>query len=331
MKTLGLFALLFASPQEKIKVVTTLPVLADLAREVGGERVTTEALASPKADPHNVTPTTTLMQKAARADLFVELGMQLDKWAGDVVASSGNTRIQRGTPGFVTASANCVKGEFPKELSRAGGDTHPDGNPHVWLDPLNAIPMARTIADALKRVDPAGAATYDARADDFEKRVYEALIGPECTAAMKPDHVRRLAARGKLLEFIQASETLKPKLGGWAKRAEPLRGIKVVSYHKTYFYLAQRFGFEIAVELEPWPGSPPPPQHKSQVVKIAKDQGVRLILNDAFYPRDAADYVASETGAKVLITAIDVGGAEGADTYFKLIDRLLDGLVGSLR
>lgn len=317
---------------EPIRVVTTLPVLAELAREVGGDRVEAEALASPARDPHTVQADTTLWKRAARADLFVEVGMQLDKWGWDVVSNSGNTAIQRGTKGFVTASADCSKGEFPKELSRAWGDVHGDGNPHVWLDPVNAVAMARTIAGALKQIDVERAADYDARADDFQKRVYEALIGAPCYAAMaNPGLVHRLALRNSLLSFIRGNETLAPTLGGWAKQAEPLLGAKVVSYHKTYFYFARRFGFEIVAELEENPGIPPPPKHKAEVIRRAKADGVKIILNDAFYPRDAADSVAAETGAKVLVTYIDVGAEEGVDDYFKLIDRVLGQMTEAMK
>jgi zinc/manganese transport system substrate-binding protein len=257
--------------------------------------------------------------------------MGLDAWGATVVESSGNVKIQRGTAGWITAAAGCWKGELPKEISRAWGDVHPDGNPHVWLDPANAVAMARTIAEALAKADAAHAAEYAGRADDFESRVVKAWIGEACAAEIKPDHLRRLASRGKLLEFIEGSETLKGKLGGWARKAAPLKGIKVVSYHKTYFYLARQFGFEIVAELEEFPGKDPPPKHKAEVVKIVKEKGAKLILSDVFYPRDAADFVAGQTGAKVVVTHIEIGSQEGTADYFGLIDRMLDALTGALK
>ena len=331
MNTLMMLCLLLARQGEKVKVVTTLPVLADLAGEVGGDRVEVVALASASQDPHYILGKPTYMQIASKADLFVELGMQLDNWCWDVVANSGNVGIQRGTKGYVTAAADCWKGEFPRELSRAWGDIHADGNPHVWLDPVNAVAMARTIAGALGKIDIDHAADYDARADDFETRIYEAMIGKECYAAMKPEHVRRLAVRNALLPFIEGNETLAASLGGWAKKAQALKGVKVVSYHKTYFYFAARFGFEIVAELEENPGIPPPPKHKAEVVRRMKAEGVKVILNDEFYPRGAADSVASETGAKVIVTHIDVGAEEGVDDYFAMIDRMLDQLTEAVR
>jgi ABC-type Zn uptake system ZnuABC Zn-binding protein ZnuA len=108
------------------------------------------------------------------------------------------------------------------------------------------------------------------------------------------------------------------------QRAARLRNLKVVSYHKTYVYFAERFGIDIVSELEEKPGIPPPPQHRDAIVEQMKKEGIGVILNDNFYSRDAADYVASKTGARVVVTYIDVGATESVSTYEKLIAFLLD-------
>ncbi|MBK7644079.1 MAG: zinc ABC transporter substrate-binding protein [Planctomycetes bacterium] len=126
--TLILTASLSASvpaPAPKLKVVTTLGVLASLAREVGGDYVEAQALANPQQDPHFVQPRPTLMEKARSADVFVELGMQLELWAQKVVEGSGNPRIQPGQPARVVASTGVTALELPRELSREWGDDAP--------------------------------------------------------------------------------------------------------------------------------------------------------------------------------------------------------------
>ena len=100
--------------------------------------------------------------------------------------------------------------------------------------------------------------------------------------------------------------------------------MKIMSYHKTYIYFADRFGFQIAGELEEKPGIPPPPQHRDDVVEQIKREGIKVILNDNFYSQEAADYVASKTSAKVVITYVDVGAVETVDTYEKLITYLME-------
>ena len=89
----------------RLKVVTTLSVLKNLAEEVGGELVDAQALSDPSEDAHFVQPRPTLMTRAREADLFIEIGLQLELWAGKVVEGSGNTKIQSGQAGRVIASA----------------------------------------------------------------------------------------------------------------------------------------------------------------------------------------------------------------------------------
>ena len=168
----------FAEAQT-IKVVTTLPTLKALVEEVGGDRVDVVALSRGDQDPHFVTPTPVLMRRTREADLFIENGFTLEQWADEVVNGSGNSKIFRGTSGRVTAAEGIAALEIPSILSREMGDIHPQGNPHVWLDPLRAKIEATNIADALKRVDPENAGYYESRKESFHGRIDEALFGEE--------------------------------------------------------------------------------------------------------------------------------------------------------
>src|SRR5262247_2615216 len=156
-----------AQATKKITVVCTLPTLKALADEIGGTRVDVIALAKGDQDPHFVTPTPVLMKRTREATLFIENGMSLELWADEVVNGSGNSRIFRGTPGRVVASAGIPALEIPSVLSREMGDIHPQGNPHVWLDPLLAKVEAGNICQALKSADPDGSSYYEQRKDDF--------------------------------------------------------------------------------------------------------------------------------------------------------------------
>ncbi len=171
---LFLFAGTAFAQGEKIKVVTTLPTLKALVQEVGGDHVDVIALARGDQDPHFVTPTPVLMRRTREADLFVENGFSLERWADEVVNGSGNSRIFRGTAGRVVAGDGIGALEIPSVLSREMGDIHPQGNPHVWLDPLRAKVQATNIADALKRADPANAGYYESRIESFHGRIDEA-------------------------------------------------------------------------------------------------------------------------------------------------------------
>ena len=317
-----------AEPAKRLEVVTTLSVLKDIAEQVGGGRVHAEALADPRQDPHFVEPKPTLMQKARAADVFVEVGLQLELWAEKVASGSGNPRIQTGQPGRVVASLGVQALELPAVLSREWGDVHPYGNPHVWLDPLNVKIMAGNIASALKQVDPAGTEAYGQGLELLEKRIDEALFGPELVEQVGGRQLGRLARQGRLAEYLER-EQLSGALGGWLKKAAVLRGRPVVTYHKTSAYLADRFGFTVPIEIEEKPGIPPSARHRDRVLEVLREQKIKTILQEVFYERSAADYLAEKTGAHVLIVPIDVGAKVGVPGYFELIDGILDQLVRS--
>ncbi len=318
---------------KKLKVVTTLNYLRAVTEAVGGDHVSVTALANPRQDPHYVTPTPSMNQITSDADLFIENGLSLDLWAKNVVDASGNPNIQLGSPGHLIATINAPVKELPTEVSRAWGDIHPQGNPHIWLDPFNIKIIAANIADRLAQLDPPNAADYRKNLEDYKHRLDVAMFGDELLKAVGKsagDILTRKAKNNELLPWLK-SKHLDGKLDGWMKKAEPLNGLEVITYHKTYVYFADRFGMKIAGELEEKPGIPPPPQHRDAVVDQIKREGIKLILNDNFYSREAADYVASKTGAKVVITYVDVGATEDVKTYEELISFLLDELVHAVQ
>jgi zinc/manganese transport system substrate-binding protein len=319
-----------AVAQEKLEVVTTLNVLRWLAEEIGGERVMATSLSDPRQDPHYVQPRPTLMQKAHAADVFIEVGLQLELWAQKVVDGSGNPRIQTGQPGRIIASSGIRTLELPTVLSREWGDVHPYGNPHVWLDPVNVKKMAENIAEGLARVDPAHQEEYRSRLESLSMRLDDALFGADLVKEVGSRKLTRLAERDQLFDYLTSSK-LEGKLGGWLKQALPLRGRSLVSYHKTWAYLVRCFGLTVPVEIEEKPGISPSARHRDHVIEIMQQQKIPVILMAGFYERTAADFIAGKTGARVLTVSIDVGGDEGSESYFDFMDRLIAILVDAVR
>ena len=313
---------------EKLEVVTTLSFLKDLAEEIGGEHVHAQSLSDPRQDPHYVEPKPTLMQKARAADLFIEVGLQLELWGEKVVAGSGNPKIQAGQPGRVIATNGVQTLELPSVLSREWGDVHPYGNPHVWLDPLNAKTMAENVAAALQKIDPAHGEDYKRNLETFQKKIDEALFGAELVKQVGGRQLARLARQGRLDEYLE-KEKLAGSLGGWLELTKPLRGRPIVTYHKTSAYLAARFGFTVPIEIEEKPGIPPSARHRDRVLDLMREQKVKTILQEVFYERSAADYLAEKSGAHVVVVPIDVGADVGAKDYFELMDLILGDLVRS--
>ena len=323
-----------AAQGKKVSVVCTLPTMKALAEEIGGNRVEVSALAKGDQDPHFVSPTPVLMKKTREAAVFVENGFSLELWADEVVNGSGNSKIFRGTPGRVVSGTGISALEIPSVLSRELGDIHPQGNPHVWLDPLNAKIEAGNIAEALKRADPAGAAYYDGRLADFNKRIDVAFFGEELLKLVGIQKLTRLTWSGELQNFLASNkiggQPLSAKAGGWLKAAEPLRGVKAFEFHKVWVYFARAFGMQLAGTIEERPGIPPGPQHVRQVTDAVKAQKIPLILVDNFYDPALPNNIGRETGAKVLLLPNQVEGEPGIKTYFDLIDHLIKEMTGAL-
>src|ERR1700704_2245171 len=304
-----------AAPAKKVAVVTTLNVLAGVAREVGGDRVDVTSLAKPNQDPHTLVAKPTFKVLAKNANLFVELGLGLDIWGSAVTAASGNPDIQTGQKGRVIASEGIETKELPATLSKAWGDIHPYGNPHVWLDPVNAKQIAANIAAGLTRVDPGGKDAYAANLKAFGAKIDDLLYGHALVEDYGASKLERLSRRNELIDYLKSKGSY-GKLGGWLKQGEALRGLKIITYHKTWVYFCDRFGIEIRGEIEEKPGIPPSQDYLATLIKKIADDKIKVIFIDTIYPTKDGEFIAGKTGVKIVSSPIDLGGAPGTDDYF---------------
>src|SRR5689334_3259904 len=175
---------LLASPahsgtREKKKVMVTLAALKSITDALAGDDFEVTALAKPDQDPHTVTPTPTLMKKLREADLFIEIGLQLELWADQVATGSGNPNLAVGARGRLIASAGISREEVPAVVARSEGDIHPEGNPHIWIDPIRVKALADNIAGALKTLAPEKASAIDERLKKLKDRIDESLFGKD--------------------------------------------------------------------------------------------------------------------------------------------------------
>jgi len=327
------FALLviFAIPlwaSKPLQVVTTLPILQSIAKAIGGADVEVKSLGRPGQDPHFIQPGPDLWKKTRKADVLIEIGLNLELWAQKVVDESGNLKVRNGQPGRIVASAGIAVVDVPKVLSREFGDVHPDGNPHIWLDPIRVKKIAANIARGFSLVDPTHRDTYNLNLQSFQKRIDEALFGEQLVREVGGEKLTRECEAGNLFRYLK-DKKLESKLGGWFKKAAPLRGQKIVTYHKSWSYFADRFGFTVPTEIEEKPGISPSLKYRDEVIALVKQDNVKTLVVDSYYDRSAADYIAGKTGARVIQVPIDVGYVKVAGDYFSLIDYLLDQLNGT--
>lgn len=312
----------------RLQVVTTLPILSELVLAIGGKRVDVQALADPRQNPHFVEPRPTLMQRARKAEVFVEVGLQLEPWARRVIVGSGNAAIQYGEPGHIVSARGVTTLEVPAKLTREEGNIHPYGNPYVWLDPLNLRRMAENVAAGLAEADPGHADEYAAGLEAYVGRLDRALFGERLVEEVGGAKLDRLARQQRLASFLE-QRGLTDQLGGWLARAAPLAGRQIVSYHTTWPYLAQRFGFEVAAEIEEKPGIPPSARHRERVLELVRQRDVRTLLIESYQDRRVADWIAARSQARIVTVPIDVGPEVGVADYFELIDRILGPLLAT--
>ena len=287
-------ATLGSSASAQLRVVATTPDLASLAREIGGDRVNVVALAKPTEDPHYVDAKPSHIVTLNRADALIEGGAELELgWLPPLLENSRNSKISAGAPGRIVASDGVKMLEIPTSFDRSKGDVHSLGNPHFMIDPVTVRIIARNIANHFAQIDPKSAATYN----------------------------------GNLARF---NTKLDAKYADWQRQLAPYRGARIVTYHKDFVYLAQRFGLTIVDELEPKPGIAPSPAHLAQVIGKMKSTNAKVILVQPFQNRKTAETVARQTGAVVLDIAQQPGAVPNTTTYFDMMDNLVKTLVGGL-
>jgi len=291
IKTWLFIALLVASPvpaYAKLNVVASTPDLGSLAREVGGDKVDVTSLAKGTEDPHFVDAKPSFIRLLNRADILIEGGADLEiGWLPPLILNARNPKIQLGQPGRVIAADELNLLEVPTgPIDRSMGDVHPFGNPHFTLDPMNGKVIARLLTERFCIIGPADCPRFKTNLKLFEDKV-------------------------------------DARLAAWEKQMAPLRGTKAVSYHKSFSYLAQRFGFQVVNTIEPKPGIPPSASHVRDLVEVMKAEGVKLILMEPNRERKTPMFLAQETGAKVALVPSMVGGSKETENYFAWFDYLI--------
>jgi ABC-type Zn uptake system ZnuABC Zn-binding protein ZnuA len=274
-----------APARAALNVVTATQDLAAIAQEVGGDKIKVTPLAKGYQDPHFVEAKPSFVLTLNRADLLIVVGRDLEiGWLPPLITQSRNARIQPGSNGYLDPSQSARILELPTgTITRAMGDVHPLGNPHYWLDPENGRRIAQAIKDRLSQLDAANAAYYAQREADFGRRLSEAQQR-------------------------------------WKAQLAPYKGLKVVTYHRSWANFADAFGLDVIGYVEPKPGIPPTPQHTLDVINAMKAQNVKLILVEPYFDLKTPNSIAQNTGGKVVVLPPSVGGIPAASDYFKLFD-----------
>jgi len=291
----GLVWLALALPaQAAIRVVASTPEVADMARQIGGDRVEVVTIAEGSQDPHKVPVKPSFVTKLNRADALIVNGLGLEHaYIPALLEVASNPKILPTGSAYIDASIYIQPLEVPTSQNRAQGELHPLGNPHFSMDPVRGKLMAKAIAEGLARVDPGGAAAYQ-------------------------DGLARFTA------------LLDRKIAEWQQLAAPLRGVKAVSYHQDLIYLADRFGLDMVGTIETKPGVPATPAHLEELIDTMRREQVKLVIREIAYELPLAQKVADETGARV-VTISSLAGGLGTTTYVDFVEANLRALVAGVQ
>jgi zinc/manganese transport system substrate-binding protein len=304
----------------KLKVVVSNSAYHSIAEYIGGDKVAVTHIVEGNQDPHIVRPKPSLAVLLRKADLYVTTGMDLEMWSPALVDMSGNANIRSGQKGYVSASAGITIIETPVTISRAEGDVHIYGNPHIHTSPLNGKVIAENICVGLKKIAPQHAAYFDANLKRFKNEVDERTFGAQLVKLLGGKTLTKLAENGRLIPFLEKKQykgqPLLASLGGWMKAALPLRGKRIVAYHN----FSKLFGFEIAEYLEPKPGIPPTPGHISRVMEKMKTQHIRVMWAENYFDVAKVRKVARKVNAVPVIVALGPGGQPGMNDFFDMFD-----------
>lgn len=280
----GILAFFTGSAAAQIQVVTTIPDLASITRQVGGDEVEVFSIAKGYQNAHFVDPKPSYIVNLSRADMFVTVGLDLETgWAPQLVQSSRNSKIQRGNPGYVDASESVSLLQVPVTTSREEGDIHIYGNPHYWLDPIRGKQIAENIYNHLVQISPENQEYFSKNLQEFKDRVDR-------------------------------------KMEEWQKMMEPYQGVEIIAYHNEWVYFEERFGLKIVDFLEPKPGIPPTPSQLVAIIKKVKAQSIPVIINSPYFSSKSPEVVARNTGAEVIVLSTMTGGLEPVKDYFDVFD-----------
>jgi zinc/manganese transport system substrate-binding protein len=277
--------------EAKINVVTTTTDLKSITEFIGSDKVDVFSIATGYQNPHFVDPKPSFIIKLSKADMFVTVGLDLETgWSPQLLSSSRNMKIQKGTDGYVDASAGVTLMQVPSSINRGEGDIHIYGNPHYWLDPVNGKQIAKNICIALEKISPENKSFFESNLAAFNSRI-------------------------------------DTKLKEWGTKMAPYKGSKIIAYHNEWCYFEQRFGLTILDFLEPKPGIPPTPTQLVKIISEVKTNNIKVIISSPYFTTSSSDVVTSQTGAKTIILGTSVGAFEGIRDYFDLFDYNTDKLI----
>jgi len=278
----GLFAapLVFAaSPPEPLNIVVTIPVLKDLTEQVGGPHVRVTSLLSGYENEHTYSPKPSDLVAVRKARLLFEVGIGLEVWVSSLVKNAGSASLR-----VVTTSKGIalLRDRPDRDGAAHAGEEDERGNPHVWMDPENAMTMMRHITEALIQVDPADATEY----------------------------------RTNQASYLRKLDQLR---GNLSDRIAHVADRRFIAHHPAWPYFARRFGFQIVGTIQPQSGSEPSALQLHALIATIKKDRIKVVVSEIQLSQRIPKMLAKETGARVVVLTTLPGGLPHTETYLDML------------
>ena len=275
---------------DALEVFACEPEWGALVKELTGENANITVALTAFQDPHRLQARPSLIAATRRADLLICTGADLEiGWLPLLLRRAGNPDIQPGRSGYFLAADFVRKLEIPATVDRSRGDIHPQGNPHIHLNPNNISRIADKLAERLGMLDPANASDYMDRLQGFQYR-WE-------IATMR-----------------------------WEEQGESLSGLRLVSHHRGFSYLADWLDLDIVASLEPVPGIPPSATHLARLLEQLSPNPPAAVVRTPYANERPSLWLTERLDVRVLRLPYTVNEADGPADLFALFDMTLAAL-----
>jgi manganese/iron transport system substrate-binding protein len=276
-----------AAQPAPIKVVTTILNIADMIKNVGGDRVDVTALVPAGAGPEEFEPNPADAVTVNQARLYFANGLGLEEFLDKLVENAANPQLE-----VITLSDG-----LPTSTGFGQGADE-GGNPHLWLDPQNAIAYVDTIQKTLSRVDPANAAVYQANAAKYTGQIKDLDASIQKQVDALPQEQRVL-----------------------------------VTTHDAYPYFAKRYGFTYLAVISANPDADPSAQEYAELVKTVREKKVKAVFGEAGFSEQFISQLAADTGATFVgdLFTDTLSADPPTNTYLGAMKYNADTIVGALK
>ena len=288
-----MIAMLVTPNSFALNVFTCEPEWKSLTEEITKNKADVYSATNASQDVHYIQAKPSLMAKIRKADMVVCTGADLEiGWLPLILRKAGSAKVQEGGANLIYASQYVTTIEKPTRIDRADGDVHPNGNPHLHLNPYNILKVGKIIVDKLADIDSENANFYAQNYDNFAAK-------------------------------------MRAKIKDWENQARELNGVNIITNHKNMSYLFDWLNIKTIGTLEPKPGIPATSKHLGELKTLTEKNKIAFIAYAPFESSKPAKWLSQESGIKAVVLPYTIGGNKQVNDLFDLFAVSIDLMLGA--